>query len=107
MFADKSKERVMEVIKAEYDNAKKRWGDTYASLHEGYGVLAEEVFECRKEYKAIKNTQEALFRCIVEGFNKNEKQVAIEACFAHASLLALEACQVAAVCQKMLGGTKN
>lgn len=93
----------------EATNAKQKHGATYASHHEAYGVLAEEVQEAGEEHKSIKQHMEQLLRFVrtdyTEGIAdclKVLKQDAIRA--------AAESVQVAAVCSKwldMMGGAEN
>jgi hypothetical protein len=104
MFADKTKGMIDEVIKAEYTNAKERWGDKYSSLHEGFAVLLEETVECRNELKGMKNNTKTLFRFIMTGVNSQDVNNTIAHLMTNARHLAMEACQVAAVCKKLLDG---
>lgn len=90
----------------EATNAKQNHGTTYASHHEAYGILAEEVQEAGEEHKSIQKHMEQLLRFIrtdytegVEDCLKVLKQDAIRA--------AAESVQVAAVCQKWLEGLEN
>lgn len=103
MFAEKTKELIEDAIKAEYENAKEKWGDKYASMHEGYGVLQEEILECRAGYKAIAKCNRLFMNNLMKGYNREQINY-IEACRDNALHLAMEACQVAAVCKKMLDG---
>lgn len=107
MFADKTKEQIDGAIALEYENAKKNWGDRYASLHEGWGVLEEELWEARKEYRGMKNNARTLFKFIATDVNRRDIDNALAYIMINARQLAMEACQVAAVCQKMLGGTEK
>lgn len=107
MFAKKTKGFIGDAIRAEYDNAIEHHGDNYRNMNEAWGVLAEEVYESKKAFKAMKNNSTTLFLAIAKGLNKKEKEDTIRVCFANAMQLAMEACQVAAVCQKMLDGVKE
>lgn len=87
----------------EATNAKQKHGTTYASHHEAYGVLAEEVQEAFYELNTAKRNMDYLLRYIhaddAEGI-----RLAVDAIKAKAILAAAEAVQVAAVCQKWLEG---
>lgn len=104
MFAEKTKGKIDEAIALEYENAKERWGDKYASHHEGWAVLTEEIMECRKEYKGMKFNAKTLFKFITDGVVSGDVDNTVAYIMLNARQLAMEACQVAAVCQKMLGG---
>ena len=93
----------------EATNAKQNHGTTYASHHEAFGVLAEEVQEAFHELNTVKRNMDYLLRYIhaddVEGI-----RLAVDAIKAKAILAAAESVQVAAVCQKwldMMGGEGN
>ena len=93
----------------EATNAKQNHGTTYASHHEAYGVLAEEVQEAGEEHKSIQQHMEQLLR-----FVRTDYTEGIADCLAvlkqDAIRAAAESVQVAAVCQKwldMMGGTEN
>lgn len=93
----------------EVTNAKQNHGTTYASHHEAYGVLAEEVQEAFDELDTVKATMAYLLRYVrpgdVEGI-----RLALNAIKANAVNAAAESAQVAAVCQKWLdwmGGEKS
>lgn len=107
MFAEKTKELIEDAIKAEYENAKEKWGDKYASMHEGFAVLLEEIEECRREQKGMRYNNRNLFNFIMNGEKCQAMNITIAHIMTNARHLAMEACQVAAVCQKMLGGVKN
>lgn len=107
MFAEKTKGKIDEAIVLEYENAKERWGDKYASHHEGWAVLVEEIMECRKEYKGMKFNAKTLFKFIADGVVSRDIDNTVAYIMLNARQLAMEACQVAAVCQEMLGGSKQ
>lgn len=99
MFGEMTTQYVKAAIGSETTVAVKNYGDTYNSLHEGVAVLKEEVDESRDEYIAIKN---GLYK-VWNGIRINEvKKEDVEYILKHAELLALEAVQVCAVCNKVL-----
>lgn len=44
-FAKETEKNVNALIQGEFENAVKRYGEKYSSLHEGYAVLKEEIEE--------------------------------------------------------------
>lgn len=104
MFAKETEKKIDEIIQAEYENAKEKWGDRYASLHEGFAVLKEEVWESKKAMRAMKRNCKSLFFFIAANARMDAKTTEIGWCLENARKLAMEACQVAAVCKKMLDG---
>lgn len=107
MFAEKTESLIDESIYAEYTNAKEKWGDKYASMHEGFAVLLEEIEECRREQKGMRYNNKVLFNLIMTGKNDQAMNNTIAHIITNARHLALEACQVAAVCKKMLDGVER
>lgn len=101
MFSENAKTFVQGAIDAETNAAISKWGEKYSSLHEGYAVLKEEVDEARDEHILIRNNLYDFWGSVKKG-NANRKN--IEEVRAHAEQLALEAVQVAAVCNKILKG---
>lgn len=101
MFSENAKTFVHAAIEAETDVAKMRFGKTYNSLHEGYAVLKEEVDEIRDEEIHIKNGLYSMWNSVKTNDVKKEE---VEKIREHAEKLALEAIQVAAVCNKILNG---
>lgn len=97
------------LAESESNRAKEIHGATYASHHEAYGVLAEEVQEAGEEHKSVQQHMEQLLRFVRTDYTEGIadclrvlKQDAIRA--------AAESVQVAAVCSKwldMMGGTEN
>lgn len=108
MFSEVSEECVKQAIHAETEDAVVKWGKTYSSLHEGYAVLKEEVEETNAEKEGLTECLELFWKNVVKApeYHRNEKitQVHIEHIKEHALSLALEAVQVAAVCNKILNG---
>lgn len=104
MFDNKTIELVKQAIQTETDNAKRLHGKTYASSHEAFAVLKEEVEEAQVEMENINNNLEALWQYI----KKNTAlDGTVERIQFFADNLALEACQIAAVCRKITEGANN
>ena len=98
MFSQKTLELINDAALKEYENAKKN------SKHEAWAVLHEEVGEVRKDYKTIKNLEKWLWSSII---NNQTPDIRLMMELAEsAKHLAMEACQVAAVCRKMIEGAK-
>lgn len=89
-----------DLVAEELKRAKAEWGERYASLHEGYGVLAEEVMEAEDEMKSVCMRREILLRQI-----HSESPIRSELSLMRMEALrcAAECIQVAAVCEKMGG----
>lgn len=89
----------------ELARAKQEHGDTYHSLHEGYGVMAEEVQEAGEEAEQVDLWLERLLLAI-----RLDDRVSVLKRLNHvrdnALLAACEYVQVAAVCAKMAEGVK-
>lgn len=103
MFGEMTKKYVEAAIGSEFENAVKNWGETYNSNHEGYAVLKEEVDETNDELIQIKNKLYDCWTLVKLNRNGLYKQE-VEKIKNHAESLALEACQIAAVCGKILNG---
>lgn len=93
------------VVGHEVARAMERYGKGYASDHEGYGVLAEEIWEAEKELRDVKKAQNLLLQDIHAG-----DEVALRNMleFLHESAVkaACECAQIAAVAFKMHGSGK-
>lgn len=101
MFSENAKTFVQGAIDAETNASISKWGEKYSSLHEGYAVLKEEYDEARDEYLQINNNIYDFWRR-VKADDRVTSKADIEAVRAHAENLALEAVQIAAVCNKIL-----
>lgn len=103
MFTEEAKNSIMNAIKAETEAACKIYGPKYASEHEAYAVLKEEVEESQDEMERIQRKMEYLW---LGRIRQQESKIFIASETKEiqhtARKLALEACQVAAVCQKFL-----
>lgn len=101
MFSNVTEEKIELAIVAETHNACDKWGDNYNSLHEGYAVLKEEVEETDEEMQIVNLRLQWFW----DSIRRNEpSKKSIEVLREHAEKLALEAVQVAAVCNKILNG---
>lgn len=81
------------------DEAQAKHGKYFASWHEAYGVLSEEVMEVRQELRMI----EAAMGDLIHSIHDHDDvgiQEDLSVLFRHAELAACEAIQVAAVCAK-------
>lgn len=103
MFSKTAEEKIKLAIIAETDNACDKWGDRYNSLHEGYAVLKEEVDEVRDDQIKIKNDLYTMWERVKLNDGLTTKALA-ERIKSNAENLAMEAIQVAAVCNKILNG---
>lgn len=98
MFSVMSKVNVKAAIGYETDNAVAKWGERYSSMHEAYAVLKEEVDEARDELVPIRNNMFDFWQDVKRGKINGAK---VDEVRKHAELLALEAVQIAAVCNKI------
>lgn len=100
MFAEEMKKLVKQAIEEETKNAVEKFGQSYNSMHEGYAVLLEEVEEADDKLKAITFHLDVFWRMVKHNEEKaGKKTIALLA--NNAEQLALEACQIAAVCNKI------
>ena len=101
--------RAAGLVDVECDLAKHRYGTTYASHHEAYGVLAEEVQEAGEEYKSVQQHMEQLLRFVRTDYTEGIVDC-LKVIHQDAINAAAESVQVAAVCSKwldMMGGAEN
>lgn len=105
-----SLEEVLGVIAAsETGRAKEVHGTTYASHHEAFGVLAEEVQEAGEEHKSVQKHMEQLLRFVRTDYTEGIADC-LRVLMQDAIRAAAESVQVAAVCSKwldMMGGAEN
>lgn len=88
---------------AELRRIKQEHGEIYASIHEAYGVLAEEMHEAELEYVCAKD----FFADLIESIHQGRRTMIdsdLEAIEGYAIKAACELVQVAAVCRKALNG---
>lgn len=97
---------VEKLLDMELTLANKDHGDRFHSLHEGYGVLREELDEAKEERQAVSDAFGDIMYYI-----RTEKYDELRGCLTemrhHAVLAACEYIQVAAMCNKMLWGMEE
>lgn len=98
---DKLRKEIREATGKEYVRACSEWGDTFASLHEGYGVIAEEVQEACEEQERVMTTLGDLLHKIRTG-SPNDIENVCERIERYARLMACESVQVAAMARKIV-----
>lgn len=95
------KKSIRGVTGAEYVRACAEHGDTFGSLHEGYGVIAEEVQEACEEQERVMTSLGELLHKIRTG-SPDEIENVCERIERTARLAACEYVQVAAMARKMV-----
>lgn len=99
MFAEQNFNLISQAVENEYKKMCSTYGDKYHTEHEGYAVLKEEIEEAEEEVKIIND----FFSRLWINIKKNEHFVCeLKGIKGRAELLAHEAFQVSAVCQKFL-----
>lgn len=93
------------VVDGEVARAMDRYGRHYASNHEGYGVLAEEIWEAEKEVRDFRLAQTLILKAIHENDTSTLNR-ALESIHQEALRAACECAQVAAVAIKMMESLK-
>lgn len=89
------------LIENELDLARDEHGATFASLHEGAAVLAEEAQEANEEAELIHRMFDRLWADVRADNSKSAREYA-EDIASHAERLACEAIQVAAMALKFV-----
>ena len=103
---DKLLARVREDVEAELAEARKNHGDYFHSMHEGFGVLAEEAQEGADEAKHVGESMRALFYWL--RMNDHERVAHILTnIMNNATLAACEYIQVAAMTHKMIASMEE
>ena len=97
MIAEKAAESIDKAVAYELQNSVKEHGAFYASEHEAYAVLLEEVEEVEEEAECIKIWLESVWKCIK---GNQDLGIRVNEIKEHALDLAKEAVQVAAVCER-------
>lgn len=95
---DAVKKDVEALVKKELEAANKKF-PLFNSVHEGYGVMIEELGELKSEIRDIKEYKKFMKKAIHNNSNIMALRCA-EAMGDHAILAAVEAIQVAAMCEK-------
>ena len=89
------------LVDKEYKHAAAAYGPTFASHHEGYGVLAEEVLEAETDIRILERD----LRCVLTAIRKGEPQELsghLKRMYRVAINGAAECIQVAAMCKKFV-----
>lgn len=105
MMGDMSELRdaVSRVLDEEIARIKARYGETYASIHEAYGVLSEELHEARHEVKGLRAYIKDLLDDLPDE-DPNDLRCDLNEAWWLALNAACEYIQVAAVCRKAMDG---
>lgn len=102
MIDDNADTLLRKAIYAEVENIKNKHGECYNSIHEGYAVLKEEIEEAAEEMERTKNLLAEIWQNCrndeVKEFMGNAKKMNLYALY-----LMQEACQIAAVAEKIGG----
>lgn len=105
MFNSESQKYVNLAIEKEVDQAKENYGSVYASKHEAYAVLKEEIEEAKENMDQFRKLNHVFWMSVrgmkiqnIKDYSDRKhigitKKVAVQ--------LALEAIQIAAVCTKI------
>ena len=101
MIAKSMMDGLRKLAHAEKARAQKQYGQTYASMHEGVGVLAEEVQEAGDSLADMVTALDTLIRVHRRGEDTGD---GLREIYRYALLTAAECVQVAAVCLKAAKG---
>lgn len=97
---DAVRKDVEDLVEKELEAANKRF-PLFNSAHEGYATLAEEIDELKEKVKDIKGDKKAIWGLVKENEADGDKaRVFIRSIKIRATLAAVEAIQVAAMCEK-------
>ena len=94
---------VLALVGEELERARAKHGERFRSTHEGYGAIAEEIWEAVEEAKKVEGYRTCLIDAVHE---ENKAKLAITLCGLEdrAVKQACECIQVAAVARKMMEG---
>ena len=99
MIAEEATKCIDQAVLHEFRNIVKKYGPTYASKHEGYAVLQEEVEEACEAAEFMQDSLKRLWTSI----RQNEfSDFELAKIYNYAKGLAEEAVQVAAVCERFM-----
>jgi len=101
MFSTNATYYLLRCLDEEIVNAEK-WGKTYASNHEAYAVLKEEVEEADGDLDAIKYSLDTFWNLVKVNADKDCMEQTVKDLKDTAYSMAKEAIQVTAVCYKVL-----
>lgn len=94
------------LVSDELDRASKLYGETFASAHEGFGVIAEEVQEVGDELEKAEGNLSTMLVFIRE--ENNQRIADVADCLRDAAVnAAAELIQVAAMCEKLTRTVKG
>lgn len=99
-FHENTKLHVKSACLFELEQAEKRWGKTYHSMHEGWAVLKEEVDEVKFNLKIVKDQTKYLWNATKKD-NESWSNFTIKEIQENAVKAMMELAQVWAVCEKM------
>lgn len=101
MIAKKASESIEQAVVYELQNIVKNYGAVYASEHEAYAVLKEEIEEAAEDMEQINRDLAYLWALIKNNHIKKGGGTISEA-IDYAKMLAQEAVQIASVCERFL-----
>ena len=107
MIAEKASDSIDKAVAYELQNIVKNYGAVYASEHEGYAVLLEEVQEASEASKDMQDKLDIVWSSIRYNFSKEAIAVQLKEVAYKALALAEEAVQCAAVCERFLETVKK
>lgn len=99
---EQMREEIRPLVERALAYAREKHGHDFASWHEAYGVLSEEVMEVRQELRMIEAAMGDLIHSIHD-HDEAGMQEDLSVILRHAELAACEAIQVAAVVLKAKG----
>ena len=105
MIAEKASESINQAVVYEFQKIIKDHGAVYASEHEAYAVLKEEIEEAAEDMEQI-NRDLAYLWALIKNNHIKKGGGTIAEVIDYAKMLAQEAVQVAAVCERFLGTIK-
>jgi hypothetical protein len=106
MIAEKASEAIDKAIVYELQNIVKNYGAVYASEHEAYAILKEEIEEASEDMEQI-NRNLAYLWALIKNNHIKAGGGAISETIDYAKMLAQEAVQCAAVCERFLETIKR
>lgn len=101
MIAEKAAESIDKAVAYELQNIIKDHGAFYASEHEGYAVLKEEIEEAADDLEQL-NKDLAYLWALIKNNHIKKGGGTISETIDYAKMLAQEAVQVAAVCERFM-----
>ena len=104
MIAEEATKSIEQAVCHELRNIVKKYGPTYASEHEGYAVLLEEVEEACEAANYMQDALKILWTSIRQNEFSNFE---LSQVYNYAKGLAEEAVQVAAVCERFMETVKK